>query len=143
MQQLACGKMPQCLLKLGFENIGYGVLQWSRPERRDQSLRKLRLKTSYTCFKAAHIWHRRMLALIKELHRRKIIHRDLKPDNIVVNNGVYKLVDFGFSKQIEHLTEDIKHTCLGTITTMAPEVIQRQPYGLKVSMRLHRLISGR
>ena len=36
------------------------------------------------------------------------------------HNGVYKLVDFGFSKQIEEEERDIRHTCLGTITTMAP-----------------------
>lgn len=47
------------------------------------------------------------------------------------HNGVYKIADMGFSKQ--QLTEDeIKQTTLGTITTMAPEVMKKESYGLKV-----------
>ena len=35
---------------------------------------------------------------VAECHKQKIIHRDLKPDNILINNGEYKIADFGFSK---------------------------------------------
>ena len=50
------------------------------------------------------------------------------------HNGTYKIIDFGFSKKLEISQEnlEIKHTSLGTITTMAPEVMGRKPYGLKV-----------
>lgn len=38
---------------------------------------------------------------------------------------------------------ELQQTTLGTITTMAPEVLQRKPYGVKVSRRIFRLMSGR
>ena len=82
-----------------------------------------------------------MLLSKQELHLRKIIHRDLKPDNIMSHNGVYKIVDFGFSKQMMG-EDDIRQTCLGTITTMAPEVVNKEPYGLKVQCSAFRLTSG-
>ena len=68
---------------------------------------------------------------IAELHSHKIVHRDLKAENILSHNGIYKIADFGFSKEIDPGAE-IRMTTLGTITTMAPEVMKKQPYGLKV-----------
>lgn len=58
----------------------------------------------------------------------------MKTENILVHNGVYKIADFGFSKKldIKHEESELKGTTLGTITTMAPEVMRREPYGLKV-----------
>lgn len=50
------------------------------------------------------------------MHSNRIIHRDLKPANILSHNGVYKIADLGFSKQITETT----NTILGSITTMAP-----------------------
>ena len=29
-----------------------------------------------------------------------IVHRDLKPSNILINDGVFKLTDFGFAKNL-------------------------------------------
>lgn len=57
------------------------------------------------------------------MHTHNIIHRDLKPENILSHNGVYKIADLGFSKKIEE--QEVKHTTLGTITTMAPEVMRK------------------
>ena len=36
-----------------------------------------------------------------ELHRNGIIHRDLKPANILLSSGIYKIVDFGFSRFLD------------------------------------------
>lgn len=38
----------------------------------------------------------------KELNKHGVIHRDLKPANILLNNGVYKLADFGFARFVEN-----------------------------------------
>jgi len=38
--------------------------------------------------------------LIKELHRNSIVHRDLKSDNVMKHDGLYKIIDFGFSKKL-------------------------------------------
>ena len=55
-----------------------------------------------------------------------IIHRDIKPENILIKNlennkCLYKLIDYGFSKQ---LTQSHKaSTQAGTIEYIAPEII--------------------
>jgi serine/threonine protein kinase len=67
------------------------------------------------------------------MHTHNIIHRDLKAENILSHNGVYKIADLGFSKQVGN--EEVKQTTLGTITTMAPEVMRKEAYGLKVCFR--------
>lgn len=36
----------------------------------------------------------------KYLYDKEIIHRDLKPANILINDGVYKISDFGFAKNL-------------------------------------------
>ena len=35
---------------------------------------------------------------MQELYRLNIAHRDLKPDNIFIQDGVYKIADFGFAR---------------------------------------------
>lgn len=67
------------------------------------------------------------------MHSHKIIHRDLKAQNILSHNGVYKIADLGFSK-LQVSEDPIKQTTLGTITTMAPEVMNKEPYGLKADI---------
>jgi serine/threonine protein kinase len=78
------------------------------------------------------------------MHKHKIVHRDLKAENIMNHNGTYKIIDLGFSKKLEIAQEamEIKATALGTITTMAPEVMNKQPYGLKVPVPPRRPTSG-
>jgi serine/threonine protein kinase len=61
------------------------------------------------------------------------------------HNGTYKIIDFGFSKKLQIAQEnaEIKGTSLGTITTMAPEVMSKRAYGLKVKECRLRRTSGR
>lgn len=49
------------------------------------------------------------------------------------HNGIYKIVDLGFAKMIP-ADSDIFGTVLGTIITMAPEVMRKQKYGLKADI---------
>ena len=58
------------------------------------------------------------------MHEVNIVHRDLKPDNIMSHNGIYKIVDLGFAKMIPR-GPDCYNTSLGTIITMAPEVMRK------------------
>jgi serine/threonine protein kinase len=50
------------------------------------------------------------------------------------HEGQYKIIDLGFSKKLDiaHEQAEVKGTILGTVTTMAPEVLSKQSYGLKV-----------
>ena len=70
----------------------------------------------------------------------KIIHRDIKLENILVkyinndkSNYIIKLTDYGISKQLATLSQE-NHTFAGTIVTMAPEIIKRQPYDNKCDL---------
>lgn len=65
-----------------------------------------------------------ILSIIQDMHRENIVHRDIKTQNIMSHNGVYKIVDLGFAKMIPP-DSDIFGTVLGTIITMAPEVMRK------------------
>jgi len=70
---------------------------------------------------------------IEELHRRGIIMRDLKLENILINeDGHLIITDFGLSKQMHK--KKLTRTFCGTPEYLAPEIIQKQPYGTKVDV---------
>lgn len=52
------------------------------------------------------------------------------------HEGEYKIIDLGFSKKLDIINEqaEVQGTILGTVTTMAPEVLSKQSYGLKVRL---------
>lgn len=56
------------------------------------------------------------------------MHRDLKPSNILIQNGTYKLADFGFCKPMEAAFGDVTTTMLGSPIYMAPEVLRGLSY---------------
>lgn len=58
----------------------------------------------------------------KELNKHKIIHRDIKPANILLNGGVAKIADFGFSRVIEDEEARVL-SFLGSPLYMAPEIL--------------------
>lgn len=119
----------------------HGVLQRRRTPTRNQIQNQNPRKISHPHPQTNHQRHSSTSLSIQELHTHNIIHRDLKAENILSHNGVYKIADFGFSKQVENI-EEIQQTTLGTITTMAPEVMRKEKYGLKVTRTLYRQTSG-
>lgn len=61
---------------------------------------------------------------INLLHEQNVVHRDLKPENILLNdNREPILADFGFARLIQN-SSVIMTGQLGTLTYMAPELIQ-------------------
>lgn len=58
---------------------------------------------------------------IQGLHQIGAMNRDLKSANILLHNGVCKIADLGFGKQMQK--EDFTTTYLGTPFTMAPEIL--------------------
>ncbi|EGR30357.1 protein kinase domain protein [Ichthyophthirius multifiliis] len=64
-----------------------------------------------------------IVSSIYYLSKYDIVHRDIKPENIFINNGVYKLGDFGFASQ-----KKLYQTTLGTYPYMAPEFFKEPSY---------------
>lgn len=55
------------------------------------------------------------------MHKKKIIHRDLKPANILIKDGVLKLSDFGFARELAYEMNNPQDlTQLGTPLFMSP-----------------------
>ena len=73
-----------------------------------------------------HYLYQLLLALAY-MHRQGILHRDLKPGNVLVVDGTVKVLDFGLSLISEHSVADISQNTAGTISYMAPELLQGDP----------------
>lgn len=51
----------------------------------------------------------------------KLVHRDIKPDNILVDNSLLKITDFGLSKFAGEKTRTMSFKGYGTLKYIAPE----------------------
>ena len=68
------------------------------------------------------------------LHMQQLAHLDIKAENILLNlNGATKIGDFGLVREVS-ADRDSLTSMVGTSYWMAPEVIQRKPYGQKVDI---------
>src|SRR5262245_11644155 len=66
------------------------------------------------------------LRALAYLHRHGIVHRDLKPDNVVVVDGVVKVLDFGLSARVDAAAAS-SGGWVGTFPYMAPEILRGDP----------------
>lgn len=57
------------------------------------------------------------------------MHRDFKAANVLLHEGICKIADLGFAKQLEK-SKKMTGTILGTSLTMAPELLREKKYGL-------------
>ena len=75
---------------------------------------------------------KQLLVSFKLLYKYSVMHRDLKPDNILFKDGVVKLGDFGFCKNIEKTK--MTKTMLGSPIYMAPEILKGEVYSSKADI---------
>jgi serine/threonine protein kinase len=69
---------------------------------------------------------------INFLHVQGVIYRDLKPENLLIDTqGHIKMTDFGLAKQLD-ADEETTSTFCGTSEYLAPELVGRRPYGVKI-----------
>jgi serine/threonine protein kinase len=68
----------------------------------------------------------RIFCALEFLHKNHIIHGDLKFQNILLRNGIIKLVDFGLSQHI--FDNQPRRSIIQTSWFRAPEVILGDPY---------------
>lgn len=92
-------------------------------------------------------WTLQILDALTAIHDQGIVHRDLKPDNILVQNGQIKLVDFGVAQFLES-TETSRGKLHGTPAWMSPEQIQSKPLDgrsdlFAAAIILYQMLSGR
>lgn len=75
-----------------------------------------------------------LLESILYLHDLGITHRDIKPENILCGEQIedIKLADFGLSKM--HLAHEKMQQACGTLSYVAPEVLDGRPYGQETDL---------
>lgn len=63
-----------------------------------------------------------------------LIHRDIKPDNILINDGIFKIADFGLTKRLRNTSVVENLSFKGTPLYMAPEINGNQEGCSKVDV---------
>ena len=75
------------------------------------------------------------------MSQNKMAHRDLKPENILIkyknendkNEFIIKLSDYGEAKRLT-MTRNVFTTNVGTLSYMAPEILNGESYDLKCDL---------
>mgnify|MGYP006373748837 CR=1 FL=1 len=75
---------------------------------------------------AMRVFHQLLLALA-HMHEKGLVHRDVKPENILVNAGEARLLDFDLSGPAQERFQ--KPLLLGTPAYLAPELLRGLPSG--------------
>jgi serine/threonine protein kinase len=73
---------------------------------------------------------RQLIEGLEACHISGVAHRDLKTENIMMNKDwVLKIADFGYATLMAgKMGDGLLHTCLGTLSYAAPEILNRKPY---------------
>jgi len=76
----------------------------------------------------ARTYFRQLLSALELCHNGGVYHRDLKPENLLLDSEFQlKVADFGLAA-VNLEMDTLCHTCVGTKSYMAPEVMARQGY---------------
>jgi len=65
-----------------------------------------------------------MLEAIMAMEQRDLLHLDIKPENILINEGVYKLTDFGMALERTPGTIPLRTEIWGTAAYVCPEYLE-------------------
>lgn len=63
-----------------------------------------------------------------------LVHRDIKPDNIFINDGVFKIADFGLAKIAQDKTRSKTFKGWGTEPYIAPEAYRSEKNTIQMDM---------
>lgn len=76
---------------------------------------------------------------LDETHASGIVHRDIKPGNVILDDGVPYLVDFGLARSQRDLGLTARGAFLGTLEYVSPELIERGAAGVSGRSDLYSL----
>ena len=82
------------------------------------------IKTKKNSFDYIYIFQ--LILGLKYLYNNCILHRDIKPQNILIDNNVVKICDFGFARDLKN--NDLLNTFCGSPLYMAPEILKLGEY---------------
>ncbi len=81
----------------------------------------------------ATVFLKQIINGFRGLHEVNAMHRDFKVANVLLHDGICKIADLGFAKQLDK-KKKMTGTILGTSLTMAPELLREQNYGIQADI---------
>ena len=81
----------------------------------------------------ARLYIAELVLALQHLHENRVIYRDLKPENVLIDaEGFTRLTDFGLAHLFGPDEELRSRRFCGTPAYMAPEMVDREEYGIEV-----------